>query len=131
MSAIASRPAEVVHDLRWRRRELGALLALAVAGWSLAVASSLAPRWPCDTQIAIDKDRAELAAERIDPNTAGEASLRRLSDIGPVRAAAIVAYRRAKGGRPFRWASDLQAVRGIGPATVEKNLRYLSIPARP
>jgi competence protein ComEA len=53
--------------------------------------------------------------ERIDPNTAPVAELRRLSGIGPSRAAAIVAEREA--GGPFRDLEDLTRVAGIGPTT--------------
>ncbi len=42
-----------------------------------------------------------------------------LSDIGPVKATAIVEYRELNG--PFKKAEDLLAVKGIGEKTLEKN----------
>lgn len=42
-----------------------------------------------------------------------------LSDIGPVKATAIVEYRELHG--PFTKAEDLLAVKGIGEKTLEKN----------
>gem|GEM_PF-328334 len=67
--------------------------------------------------------RIELEG-RINPNDAPAESLVRLRGIGMSRAAAIVAYResfrRSREGRPaFQKPDDLQAVKGIGPKTVE------------
>jgi competence protein ComEA len=59
----------------------------------------------------------------VNPNTAPAASLMRLPDIGPSRAAAIVQYRQqfAAEGKPvFQTHVDLEKVKGIGPKTVEK-----------
>ncbi len=58
---------------------------------------------------------------RINPNTASIESLMRLDGIGASRACDIVEYRRSCGRqRAFEMADDLQAIRGIGPKTVEK-----------
>lgn len=54
----------------------------------------------------------------VDINTADTAALRTLPGIGPALAARIVAYRDSAG--PFRDLEELAAVRGIGPATVER-----------
>jgi competence protein ComEA len=54
--------------------------------------------------------------EKLDPNTASVAELRRLPGVGPVRAQAIVTER-VSGGR-FRSPSDLARVPGIGPHAV-------------
>lgn len=65
---------------------------------------------------------------RINPNNASTASLVRLPQIGPSRAAAIIAYREsisrsdANSRAAFRNCDDLRKVKGIGPKTV-KNLR--------
>lgn len=64
-----------------------------------------------------------VLADRVNPNTAPAASLMRLPDIGPSRAAAIVQYRQqfAKEEKPvFQTPVDLEKVKGIGPKTVEK-----------
>ena len=79
----------------------------------------------------IQADRADAARQRIDPNTATVASLRRLPGIGPAKASAIVAYRGAHPA-PFRTAEDLTHVSGIGPGTVARIAKYLTVPpARP
>lgn len=58
---------------------------------------------------------------RINPNTASIESLMRLDGIGASRAYDIVQYRRnCDREKAFELADDLQAIRGIGPKTVEK-----------
>jgi competence protein ComEA len=59
-------------------------------------------------------------AERVNINTADAATLDRvLVNVGPSKAEAIVAYRKANGA--FRSVEQLASVKGIGLATVEKN----------
>ncbi len=59
-------------------------------------------------------------AERVNINTADAATLDRvLLNVGPSKAEAIVAYRKANGA--FRSAEQLASVKGIGLATIEKN----------
>ncbi len=76
----------------------------------------------------------ELAAtplgqgERLDPNTASVAELRRLPGVGPARAEAIVTERNA--GGPFRNPSDMARVSGIGPRTVEALTPHLALDPR-
>ena len=67
---------------------------------------------------------------RINPNNASTASLVRLPQIGPSRAAAIIADRvsisRDDSSRAaFRGCDDLQKVKGIGPKTVENLRKWL------
>ncbi|GMA59991.1 hypothetical protein GCM10025859_04310 [Alicyclobacillus fastidiosus] len=57
-----------------------------------------------------------LVTDKIDLNTADEATLETLPRVGPKRAADIVAYRQAHG--PFQSVSDLLNVKGIGPKTL-------------
>jgi competence protein ComEA len=62
-----------------------------------------------------------LAAETVDINSADAETLDRVLDnIGRSKAEAIVAYRDENG--PFESAEQLALVKGIGLATVEKNL---------
>lgn len=62
-----------------------------------------------------------IAAEKVNINTADAATIDRvLVNIGPSKAEAIVAYRKANG--PFRSPDQLAQVQGIGLKTVEKNL---------
>lgn len=76
----------------------------------------------------VNPDRVRLVLEKINPNTATPASLCRLSMIGPVKAEAIVAYR--KGGRAFKSAGDMVNVAGIGPGTVERIRKHLTFNRR-
>lgn len=60
------------------------------------------------------------ALERVNINTADAATLDRvLSNIGPVKAQAIIDYRTANGA--FRSPEQLAMVKGIGLKTVEAN----------
>jgi len=52
----------------------------------------------------------------VNVNTASESELTQLPGIGPAKAAAIVQHRTQNG--PFKSLSDLDAVSGIGPATL-------------
>jgi competence protein ComEA len=62
-----------------------------------------------------------MAAETVNINTADAATLDRvLLNVGPSKAEAIVAYRKANG--PFKTAEQLAQVKGIGLKTVEKNI---------
>jgi competence ComEA-like helix-hairpin-helix protein len=54
----------------------------------------------------------------VDVNRAGTEALEGLPGIGPALARRVVAHRDSAG--PFRTADDLLAVRGIGPATLER-----------
>ena len=63
--------------------------------------------------------------ERIDPNTADVVELDRLPGVGPATAAAIIQAR--EGGAGFHRVDDLLAVRGIGPATLERMRPWLDL----
>ncbi len=56
------------------------------------------------------------ALANVDVNAATESELTSLPGIGPAKAAAIVQHRTTHG--PFKSLSDLDAVSGIGPATL-------------
>ncbi len=61
-----------------------------------------------------------LAVDKVNVNTADSATIDRvLVNIGPAKANAIVAYRKANGA--FRNGDDLAKVKGVGAKTVEKN----------
>lgn len=76
-----------------------------------------------------------LAAEKVNINVADAATIDRvLVNVGPSKAEAIVAYRKANG--PFRSAEQLAQVQGIGLKTVEKNREMIVLggaagPTRP
>lgn len=61
-----------------------------------------------------------FAAEKVNINTADAATIDRvLLNIGPAKAEAIVAHRKANGA--FRSMEQLAMVKGVGLKTVEKN----------
>ncbi len=61
-----------------------------------------------------------LAADKVNINTADAATIdQALLNIGPAKAEAIVAYRKAHGS--FKSAEQLALVKGVGLKTIEKN----------
>ena len=61
-----------------------------------------------------------VASEKVNINTADVATIDRvLVNIGPAKAEAIVAYRKANGA--FRSVEQLALVKGVGLKTIEKN----------
>ena len=71
-----------------------------------------------------------FASEKVNINTADVATLDRvLVGVGPSKAEAIVAYRKANG--PFRSADQLVNVKGIGLATLEENRDRILVGAPP
>ena len=61
-----------------------------------------------------------FAGKPVDINTAPAALIASsLDGVGPVKSAAIVAYREANG--PFKTVADIDKVRGIGTKTLERN----------
>lgn len=67
--------------------------------------------------------------ERIDPNTASEAQLRRLPRVGPALAQRIIARRESRGA--FRSLADLDSVPGIGPALLAAIAPHVTLPPAP
>lgn len=61
---------------------------------------------------------ARAATAALDINTADAAALATLTGVGPVLAERIIAHRDSAG--PFPAVDSLRAVRGIGPATVDR-----------
>ncbi len=86
--------------------------------WS---ASSVYAAGPTGAQEASPAAKVQAVVEdKINVNTASADALAEiLTGIGPKKAEAIVAYREANG--PFKSVDDLLQVKGIGPATLEKN----------
>jgi competence protein ComEA len=68
----------------------------------------------------------QVQAGPVDINSADAAVLAAaITGIGEKKAASIIAYREANG--PFARIEDLANVKGIGPATIEKNRHNLSV----
>ena len=71
---------------------------------------------------------AAIAGETVNINTADAATIDRvLVNVGPAKAEAIVAHRKANGA--FRSAEQLALVKGIGLKTVEKNRDRIALGA--
>ena len=66
----------------------------------------------------------QSAGLRLDPNVASRAELTLLPEVGPACADALIAAR----GTPFRSLADVDRVRGIGPARIQKLAPYLRFP---
>jgi DNA uptake protein ComE-like DNA-binding protein len=98
--------------LRGCRWSLAAGLAIAAAAGLYAVYLSLA-------------EPAAITPERINPNTAPLGSLVRLPGIGKVRALDMIEWRDGQEGAAFESAASLEAVKGIGPKTVETMSEWL------
>ena len=65
---------------------------------------------------------------RLNPNTASVVSLARLPKIGPIKAQAIVDYRKNAAGRNervFICCQDMQKVKGVGTKTTESICKWL------
>lgn len=84
-------------------------------------ASSAAQPETADTQ----QPDSLLEGERIPVNTADVYELDRLPGIGPAKAQAIVDYRTQHG--PFQSTDQLLEVSGIGQATLEGLLDYITL----
>ena len=73
-----------------------------------------------------------FAADKVNVNTADAATIDRVMlNVGPAKAEAIVAHRKANGA--FRSLEQLALVKGIGLKTVEKNRDRIvlgSVPAK-
>lgn len=117
-------------DLSWRRGNLAALMALCMAAAVALGAAAAGDRLWVGDALPVDQARVSAVREKIDPNAAPAASLRRLHQVGPARAAAIVQYRQSHGPRPFVFAEDLDKVRGIGPGLLQQFQDQLSLPTR-
>ena len=124
------RPRTRRHDLLWRTGDLVGLLLLCILLGGSLCAAAISGR--CWFQRGVPADDARIAAvtDRIDPNTATYASLRRLPGIGEAKAKAVVDYRQVHGPNAFRTADDLDKVpHRWGPSDVERVGPFLSLPA--
>lgn len=88
---------------------------------AISDASSAAQPETADTQ----QPDSLLEGERIPVNTADVYELDRLPGIGPAKAQAIVTYREEHG--PFQSTDQLLEVSGIGQATLEGLLDYITL----
>jgi len=71
---------------------------------------------------------AQSERQRIDLNTASVEELKKLPDIGPARAKAIIDFREKSG--PFRRVEELLAVPGISKRRLEKIRPFVYVTER-
>lgn len=92
--------------------------------WSISSAHAADPAEARKAPSA--KVQSAVAEDKVNVNTASADALSELlNGVGPKKAEAIVAYREANG--PFKVVDDLLNVKGIGPATLEKNRDRISL----
>lgn len=72
----------------------------------------------------VDTDEASDTFGKVDINAASTLELTKLPGVGPALATRIAEYRDK---RPFEKVEDLQRVRGIGPAKLEKMRPHLIV----
>ena len=112
----------------WTRGHRAALLVCCAAASVLLAIGGTGREW-FGRRVPVWPVQVAETVERIDPNTASAASLRRLSGIGETKARAIVDYRQAHGGTCFGRPEDLTAVHGIGERLVDVNRSSLCFDA--
>jgi competence protein ComEA len=106
---------------------ISALLVAAVAFSSSVFAADLPAKpvaAPAPVAVAA-KPAATTAQEAININTADAQALTKLKGIGPKKADAIVAWRKANGS--FKTVDQFADVKGIGAKTLEANRKSIRI----
>ncbi len=96
---------------------------------AVGICAVLCVFFACDT-VGGEKAAGAKLEDRINPNYAAAASMRRLPGVGIARAQAIVDYREAAADETgekivFKDCDDMQKVHGIGPKTAENMKQWL------
>jgi competence protein ComEA len=110
-------------------RDSGSAWTLALAGFLFATALlELLPHGPSEAEL--DSRMPEGFLDPVPPRleSASPRELRALPGIGETRALAIARSRHEQG--PITRPGELERIRGIGPATVERVRAALEIPRR-
>lgn len=78
------------------------------------------------SKVSVAQTESRKAISRININTADAKMLDEgLLGVGPAKAQAIIAWRKQKG--PFKAIAELSAVKGMGPALIERNKDRISL----
>lgn len=86
---------------------------------SAALAAPNAMAWGEKKNTAKKEAAVQQVSAKVSINKADVDTLANLTGVGPAKAEAIVAYRKANGG--FKSIEQLKEVKGIGEATIKKN----------
>lgn len=112
------------------RPELPRKRGVAVYCALIVLAVSVSAFWRLSDQRTFERPSAPAPRLQLDPNVAPWSELAALPEIGESLARRIVSYRESQQAagnpRPFRSLSDLDAVSGIGPATLANLEPYLA-----
>ncbi len=97
-----------------------------IKSWSLALLSTVVLLCSVPQLAVAEQDALLQAPTTVNINTASVAELSQaLKGVGQAKAEAIVAWREEFGG--FQHVEELEEVKGIGPAIVEKNKAKISL----
>ncbi len=103
------------------------LIALCVLYAAVLVGAGSWRQIALDRNIPVYPNRVRAATEKIDPNIASVASLRRLPGIGQKTAQKIVDYRRLHSSERFERPEDLMSINGIGPKKVQRIRSFIDM----
>lgn len=117
-------------DFTWRRHDLAAVLIFLIADGAILALRMTGQSVLAGEEIPVNSSRVAQGQERIDPNTASYASLRRLPGLGQAKAQNIIIWRESHKDQPFREAKDLSQIRGFGTALPRRIAPYLDLPLK-
>jgi competence protein ComEA len=103
---------------------LSAIVFVALSFSSVTFAADT-PAKPATAAPVAAKPAPAASQEAVNINTADAQTLTKLKGIGPKKAEAIVAFRKANGA--FKTVDQLADVKGIGAKTVEANRKNIRI----
>lgn len=127
LTQVLAKAEQVVKTARYKHisSKTGVLIAaLASLMFALPIAAQVPANVPADTQTAQIQVENQVNINTADAETLALA----LDGVGMAKAHDIISYREQNG--EFKTVDDLQKVRGIGKATLERNRsRILVVPA--
>jgi len=111
--------------LKLKTMALALSMLVSVVSWAEQVEQAAPVEMKVQTQVSVEKTEAGTA---IDINSADAKQLSKLSNIGLKKAQQIIEYRTLHG--QFSSIEDLQKVKGIGRATIDKNRLRMVVAAQ-